>query len=268
MTSPASPELPAVPGQGGNDEHREGYREQHPIDEPYLISDYLVRDLRSLMLRLAANEGWFRNHWLGVPIWQLPDDLIGLQQAVAAVRPGLIVETGTKFGGSALFFASLLALLGLEQSRVITIDITPTPEAEAVRRDQPLARYVSQWLVGSSLDPAVLAAVEAAVEASPGPVLVFLDDWHGGEHVLAELRAYHRFVDTAGLLIVADTSFADLAGTPVAPFRSLLTSNPRQALESFLQETDAFERTDAYLSASGLSNFADGYLRRRCSASR
>lgn len=268
MTSPASPETPPVTGQGGIDGPRPEHPEQHPIDEPYLISDYLVRDLRSLMLRLAANEGWFRNHWLGVPIWQLPDDLIGLQQAVAAVRPGLIVETGTKFGGSALFFASLLSLLGLEQSRVITIDITPTPEAEAVRRDQPLARHVSQWLVGSSLDPAVLAAVAAAVAASPGPVLVFLDDWHGGEHVLAELRAYHRFVDADGLLIVADTSFADLAGTPVAPFRSLLTSNPRQALESFLQETDAFERTDAYLSASGLSNFADGYLRRRSSASR
>jgi cephalosporin hydroxylase len=235
-------------------------------DTPYLISDYLVRDLRHVMLKVAANEGWFRNHWLGVPIWQLPDDLMGLQQAVTAIRPGLIIETGTKFGGCSLFFASMLALLGLEQSRVITIDITPTAEAEAVRREQGLARFVSEWLVGSSLEPGVLETVAANVAKTSGPVLVFLDDWHDGDHVLAEIRAYQKFVGRDGLLIVADTSFADLAGTPVAPYRSLVDSNPRTAIASFLAESDTFERCETFLSASGLSNFADGYLRRKPSA--
>jgi len=234
--------------------------------DAYLIANYLVDDLRGVLLKVAANEGWFRNHWLGVPIWQLPDDLIGLQQAVTAIRPGLIVETGTKYGGSALFFASLLALLGLEQSRVVTIDITPTAEAEAVRRQQPLARFVSDWLVGSSLETAVLERVAERAASAAGPVLVFLDDWHGGDHVLAELQAYQHFVGPDGLLIVADTSFADLAGTPVAPFRSLIDSNPRTAIDHFLAQSAVFERCSDYLSASGLSNFADGYLRRRSSA--
>ena len=160
----------------------------------------------------------------------------------------------------------MLALLGLEQSRVITIDITPTAEAEAVRREQGLARFVSEWLVGSSLDPGVLETVAANVAKSSGPVLVFLDDWHDGDHVLAEIRAYQQFVNRDGLLIVADTSFADLAGTPVAPYRSLIDSNPRTAIVSFLAESDDFERCETYLSASGLSNFADGYLRRKPSA--
>jgi cephalosporin hydroxylase len=236
---------------------------QSTDDLPYLISDYLVRDLRQTVLRLAANEGWFRNHWLGVPIWQLPDDLMGLQQAITAIRPGLIIETGTKYGGSALFFASMLNLLGLEQSRVVTIDVNPTAEAHAVQHEQALARYVSDWLVGSSVDPAILDVVTARVVDRTGPVMVFLDDWHGGEHVLAELRAYQQFVNSEGLLIVADTSFADLAGTPVAPFRSLVTSNPRTAVNQFLAENAVFERCEDYLSASGLSNFADGYLRRK-----
>lgn len=235
-------------------------------DVPYLLSNYLVDDLRRVLLKVAANEGWFRNHWLGVPIWQLPDDLIGLQHAVTSIRPSLIIETGTKYGGSALFFASILALLGLDQSRVVTIDIAPTAEAEAVRREQPLARFVSDWLVGSSLDPAVLERVAERVASTQGPVLVFLDDWHGGDHVLAELEAYHSFVKSDGLLIVADTSFADLAGTPVAPYRSLVDSNPRTAVERFLEKSDSFERCDHYLSASRLSNFADGYLRRKSSA--
>lgn len=235
-------------------------------DAPYLVADYLVRDLRLLMLKVAANNGWFCNHWLGVPVWQLPDDLIGLQQAIASIRPALIIETGTKFGGSALFFASMLSLLGLDQSQVVTIDVTPTAEAESVRQKQPLARYVSDWIVGSSLDPSVLQRVADRVDATNGPVMVFLDDWHGGDHVLAELMAYQKFVGIDGLLIVADTSFADLAGTPVAPYRSLVNSNPRTAIDKFLSHTVAFERCYDYLSASGLSNFADGYLRRVPSA--
>jgi cephalosporin hydroxylase len=81
---------------------------------------------------------------------------------------------------------------------------------------------------------------EAAVSKARGPVLVFLDDWHGGEHVLAELQAYAPFVGPEGLLVVADTSFADLAGTPVAPFRSLLTSNPRTAIKQFLDDGEEF----------------------------
>jgi len=234
-------------------------------DDRYEIPNYLVADLTRVLTKVAANEGWYRQSWLGIPIWQLPDDLMLLQRIVAGIRPALIVETGTKYGGSALFFASLLELLDLADSRVITVDICETEEARTVLEQHRLARYVQQRLVGSSLDPAVLASVAAAVAAARGPVLVFLDDWHDGDHVLAELQAFAPFVDVDGLLVVADTSFADLAGTPVAPFRSLLHSNPRTAIATFLESAPEFERTQAFVMA-GISNFADGLLRRRRSA--
>jgi cephalosporin hydroxylase len=230
-------------------------------DDRYEIPNYLVADLTKVLTKVAANEGWYRQSWLGVPIWQLPDDLMLLQRIVTAIRPALIVETGTKYGGSALFFASLLELLDLRESRVITVDICETEEARTLLANHRLAGYVQHRLVGSSLDPEVLATVEAAVAMARGPVLVFLDDWHGGEHVLAELHAYAPFVGADGLLVVADTSFADLAGTPVAPFRSLLHSNPRTAIDTFLNASRAFERTKDFV-VGGLSNFADGVLRR------
>ena len=169
---------------------------------------------------------------------------------------------GTKYGGSTLFFASLLELLDLPESRVITVDICETEEARSLLGSHRLGRYVQERLVASSLEPFVLATIGAAVAATPGPVLVFLDDWHGGEHVLAELQAYAPFVGPEGLLVVADTSFADLAGTPVAPFRSLLTSNPRTAINQFLEASEEFERTQRFL-LPGLSNFSDGLLQRR-----
>lgn len=238
---------------------------QTPDSDHYEIPNYLVADLTRVLTKVAANEGWYRQSWLGVPIWQLPEDLMLLQRIVAGIRPALIVETGTKFGGSALFFASLLDLLDLPDSRVITVDICETEEARTLLSSHRLAGYVQERLVASSLDPQVLATVEAAVGSARGPVLVFLDDWHGGEHVLSELQAYAPFVGLDGLLVIADTSFADLAGTPVAPFRSLLDSNPRTAIARFLEATPAFERTTDFVQA-GLSNFADGLLRRRPSA--
>jgi cephalosporin hydroxylase len=233
------------------------------VEADYLIPDYLVQDLRRTLLKVAANEGWYQQTWLGVPVWQLPEDLQLLQRVVSDLRPGLIVETGTKFGGSALFFSSMLQLLELPASRVLSIDIHETEEARRLLPSHPLSRDRVTRLVGSSLAPEVLSAVDAAVRQLAGvaPVLVFLDDWHGGEHVLAELRAYSPWVGSDGLLIVADTSFADLAGTPVAPYRALLQSNPRAAIEAFLAEGAPFRRSDRF-PVKGLSNFADGLLER------
>jgi cephalosporin hydroxylase len=235
--------------------------DQTPDNDHYEIPNYLVADLSRVLTKVAANEGWYRQSWLGVPIWQLPEDLMLLQRIVTAVRPALIVETGTKYGGSALYFASLLELLDLRESRVITVDICETEAAQTLLANHRLARYVQHRLVGSSLDAEVLTCVSAAVAAAAGPVLVFLDDWHGGEHVLAELQVFAPFVGPDGLLVVSDTSFADLAGTPVAPFRSLLHSNPRTAIDTFLSASPAFERTTDFV-VGGLSNFADGVLRR------
>jgi cephalosporin hydroxylase len=236
--------------------------EQVPDSDHYEIPNYLVADLTRIVTKVAANEGWYRQSWLGAAIWQMPDDLMLLQRIVAGIRPSLIVETGTKYGGSALFFASMLELLDLPKSRVITVDIQETEEARQLLGNHRLGRYIQHRLVASSLHEDVLASIAAAVASTQGPVLVFLDDWHGGEHVLAELNAYAPFVGENGLLVVADTSFADLAGTPVAPYRSLLHSNPRSAIEAFLQTSPGFERTNRFL-LPGLSNFADGLLQRR-----
>src|SRR5690606_12868116 len=107
--------------------------------------DYAVRGIKNLYVKLAANEGWFRQTWLGVPIWQISDDIVRLQRVVADVKPTWIVETGTKFGGSAIFFASLLSLLGRKPSDpggVITIDIHRTAEAAEVLRCHAYAGYV------------------------------------------------------------------------------------------------------------------------------
>ena len=231
--------------------------------------NFAVKDLQRAFLRVADNLRWYEQTWLGVPIWQLPDDLVALQRIVFDAEPRWIVETGTKFGGSALFFGSLLAMMGRKpgDGGVITVDTQETAEARALLRDRPHrhAGYVRHRLIGDAKAAPTVAAIAAALAAEPGNVMVFLDDWHDGEHVYAELLAYSRFVTPGGILIVADTSFADLADTPVvgpsAKYPDAKNSNPRTALRRFLAERGDFEVVPDY-TATGISNFPDSVLRR------
>jgi cephalosporin hydroxylase len=232
--------------------------------------NFVVKDLQRTFLRVADNLRWYEQTWLGVPIWQLADDLVALQRIVFDANPKWIVETGTKFGGSAIFFASLLAMMGRTNESgggVITVDVHETNEARELLSDKPhrFAPFVRQRLIGDAKAPEVLAAISETIAADPGSVMVFLDDWHDGDHVYAEMQVYSKLVTPGGILIVADTTFEDLADTPVVvpseKYRDAKRSNPRVALRRFLSERSDFLVVPDYTSI-GVSNFPDSVLRK------
>ena len=232
--------------------------------------NFVVRDLQRTFLRVADNLRWYEQTWLGVPIWQLPEDLVAMQRIVFDANPKWIVETGTKFGGSAIFFSSLLSMMGRTPESgggVITVDVHETREAWELLSEDPhrMAAYVKQRLIGDAKSPEVLSDIRAAIAADPGSVLVFLDDWHDGEHVYAEMQVYSELVTPGGILIVADTTFEDLADTPVVvpseKYPDAKRSNPRVALRRFLSERDDF-LVDTCYTSTGISNFPDSVLRR------
>ena len=234
-------------------------------DDP-VLPEYVNRDLLRLMNRIAANEHWYRQSWLGVPIWQMPDDLMRLQQIVVEVQPTWIVETGTKFGGSAIFFASLLKLIGRQEGGVVTIDVTEYREASETLQTHPHADLVRRAIIGDAASQEVADQVRQVMGGALGTTLVFLDDNHNAAHVHAEMTLYAPLVTPGSYMIVADTVFEDLAGTPVgAPtekYRDVATSNPRAALRRFLAERDDFVRDERF-SGKGMGNFNDGFLRKR-----
>src|SRR5829696_7884292 len=63
----------------------------------------------------------FAADWMGTQAIKYPTDMWVYQELVWAQRPQLIIETGTFRGGSAMFFGSLLDLLG--EGRLVSIDI-------------------------------------------------------------------------------------------------------------------------------------------------
>src|SRR5712691_6697809 len=95
-------------------------------------------------VRVGWSLQYYHNFtWFGLPILQLPEDLLRLQEVIYAVRPAVIVETGVFHGGSLLFYASLLEAMGLSQARVVGIDREiPTQTLEKIGH-HPLHSHIS-----------------------------------------------------------------------------------------------------------------------------
>jgi cephalosporin hydroxylase len=184
--------------------------------------------------------------WLGLQTQKCPLDLWIYQEILSERRPGLIVETGTSFGGSAFFLASVCDLL--DHGRVITIDVR---DFEHGRPEHSRIEYRK----GSSVAPEIVAAVRESVEEDER-VMVILDSDHRKDHVLAELRAYASIVTPGDYLIVEDTN---VNGNPVLPD---FGPGPMEAVDEFLAGDEAFE-VDESREKFFLSFNPRGYLRRK-----
>src|SRR5437879_576329 len=65
---------------------------------------------------------WERTRWMNVVTYKSPADMWNYQEILCSLQPSVVVEFGTAFGGSALFFASVLRQIG-SQFRVLSVDI-------------------------------------------------------------------------------------------------------------------------------------------------
>jgi len=190
---------------------------------------------------------WKRMHYRGVRILKLPSDLWNYQEIFAERRIDWVVETGTRHGGSALYFADLLQMNGA-RGRVISIDVDPA--ANMVER-HPLIDF----LLGDSASPQVAAVLAQALPAGRGPLFMILDADHAKAHVLRELEQLTPLLRSGDYLVVEDTC---VNGHPVRPD---FGPGPWEALEEFLAaRPGAFERDLAREEKFGVTAAPRGYL--------
>jgi cephalosporin hydroxylase len=170
---------------------------------------------------IERTENFAVTNWLGTPVWQNILDLWTIQETISEVRPALLIETGTNRGGSALFYASVMDLLG--EGRVVTIDVERLHELNHPR---------IEFIHGGSTDPEVFAKVQAAAESVAGPVMVILDADHARDHVARELELYGSLVTPGSLLLSQDgvidqlRIFADSRPGPLDANRAFLAAHP------------------------------------------
>ncbi len=181
-------------------------------------------------LTRLANQVYFRagvfnqTLWMGHKAAKCPMDMWVYQELMVRLRTDLVIETGTWMGGSALYFAHLLDLMG--HGRVITVDIHTQPgRPEHDRID---------YLEGSSIDDRIVEEIGNRASDSSS-VLVILDADHHAEFKLEEMNRYAPMVTPESYLIAEDSCFDHYPAWPE------FGPGPAHAVNQFIKSNRDFE---------------------------
>lgn len=185
-------------------------------------------------LRCSIDEKYSYNfEWLGRPIIQYPQDLIALQEIIWETKPDLIIETGIAHGGSLIFCASMLELIGKGEVLGIDIDIREHNRIEIERH--PMVKRITM-IEGDSVSGEVMERVRRYARGKR--VMVCLDSLHTHDHVSRELELYSPLVTKGCYLVVFDTCIEDLPEPANRPWGK--GNNPKTALDEFMRGNDRF----------------------------
>jgi cephalosporin hydroxylase len=217
----------------------------------------LKRSSQNWFLKGYDYEYSYHFRWLGRPIIQYPQDMIALQEIIWDVKPDIIIETGIARGGSLIFSASILQLIG--KGKIVGIDIDIREHNKKEIKKHPLYKRI-KMIEGSSTDEKIIKKVFQSVK-STDKVLVILDSNHTHEHVLKELEAYSKLVTKSSYLIVFDTVIEDL---PDKLFRKKPWSkkyNPKTAVRLFLSKNKRFKIDRTITDKLLITAAPEGYLK-------
>jgi cephalosporin hydroxylase len=211
---------------------------------------------RSSKLKYSYNFSW-----MGVPIIQFPQDMVAMQELLWKVKPDTVVEAGVARGGSLIFYAGMMEMMGLRDGEVIGIDIDIRPHNRQAIEHHPMSKRIA-LIEGSSIDPTTFSRVKARI-GTARKTMVCLDSLHTHEHVLEELRIYSTLVTPGSYLVVFDTCIEHMPADffPDRPWGP--GNNPYTAVQAFLKETTDFEVDNAIPDKLLITTARGGFLRRK-----
>lgn len=194
---------------------------------------------KSWFEKSVENRYSYNFSWMGRPIIQYPQDIVATQELIFKVKPDLIIETGVAHGGSLIFSASMLSLLGGD-GKVLGIDIDIRKHNREAIETHPMSSRV-QLLEGSSISSEIIESVKKIAHGKKR-IMVFLDSNHTYEHVKAELELYSPFVKAGSYLNVYDTVIDDLPDRLSSDRPWGENNGPKKAVHEFLKNNSRFER--------------------------
>jgi len=238
-------------------------------------AEYFAEECKNNADRMASDEavyqktiGWicltskykytYNFKWLGRPIIQFPQDVIAMQEIIWQVKPDLIIETGIAHGGSLIFHASMLELIGGD-GQVLGIDIDIREHNRVEIEKHTMFKRITM-IEGSSIDDNIIRKVYDSAKDKK-QILVVLDSNHTHNHVLKELELYSKLVTKGSYLVVLDTIIEDMPEDffPDRPWGK--GNNPKTAVWKFLQTNGRF-KVDREIESKLLITVApDGYLK-------
>lgn len=225
-----------------------------------LANDRDVQALSRIWIREVTRHKYGYNFsWMGRPIIQTPQDMVAMQEIIWQVKPDLIIETGIAHGGSLIYYASLLEMMGGD-GYVLGIDVDIREHNRAEIENHPMFKRI-KMIQGSSVDASTAETVKQHAKGKRS-VLVVLDSNHTHEHVLEELKLYSPLVTKDSYMVVFDTLLEDMPDDLLQNRTWGKGNNPKTAVWEYLKTHPEFE-IDKHIQHKLLITVApDGYLKR------
>jgi cephalosporin hydroxylase len=182
---------------------------------------------RSLDMSLREWIEFFQNkivtenvRYRGVLTWKNVLDLWIVQEIIHDTQPEVVVEIGSKFGGTTLWLSDVMRSVG--SGRVISIDLV-----------RPATNFPDnvQFVQGDSVASETVATVEES--RASRRTMVMTDGNHAADHVLAELELYSPMVAPGCYFIVEDGIVDVMAWQQYTP-------GPLVAVQKFLCTNNQF----------------------------
>lgn len=211
---------------------------------PRPVRDAITEQFHRLFYH-PGKKTWKDTRFRGVRLLKCPFDLWVYQELLHEVRPDVIIEAGTKYGGSAFYMANICDLE--DHGKIVTIDV----QDRSGRPDHPRITY----LTGSSTDPDLVGRVDAMIPED-AVVLAILDSDHSRDHVRDELEIWSQRVTSGSYVIVEDSN---VHGHPV---HNGHRPGPWEATRGFLRSHPEYE-VDRHCERYGITFNPNGYLKRR-----
>lgn len=170
------------------------------LDQEFLDSS--VRDYwRS---RLAAHT---HENYLSVGLSKFPEDLKIYEELIWESNANVVIEIGSHFGGSALWFRDRLRSMSYypdrRKGKVVVIELNANLTRKCLSKVDPSWEEDIFLIEGSVLDYEVLNLVSSLVDASDR-VFVVEDSAHVYETTYATLDNYAKFVCPGGYIVIED----------------------------------------------------------------
>jgi cephalosporin hydroxylase len=212
------------------------------------------------LIKSAEQKYSYHFTWMGRPIIAYPQDMIAMQEIIWEVKPDLIIETGVAHGGSVVYYASLLELIGGD-GLVLGIDIDIRRHNRDLIEAHPMMKRM-QLLEGSSVSNEIAEQVKE-ISKSKKRIMVCLDSNHTHEHVLEELKLYAPLVSKGSYCVVFDSVVEDMPDDYNWGVRTWgKGNNPKTALFEYLKTDDSFEINKEIDNKLLISVAPDGFLKK------
>lgn len=198
----------------------------------------LRKDSLDVLMRADEHRWIHQTTWLGEPILNLPQDMFALQEIIYRTRPEFIIEIGVAWGGSLLFYSTLLEVLG--GGEIIGVDIFIPEDLKNRLGSYGTLSDRIHLIEASSIEQSTVDKIKKLIGASR-KTMILLDSHHTHDHVLKELNLYSELVGKGSYLICGDTIVDDIPDQAHRPRPWGPGNNPKTALKEFLAANSRFE---------------------------